>query len=136
MDDRVRVVLEIYVGDLETFADLIPEDWLKDRGTALAPQEERLRRFARETFQILTGTGERLPATLELVEPRLRQDRFSPYAGMVNPITGQPLPCRRCWRSWWSSRSPCGCVRRSLSRSSALAAAAAPSPASSRPRSS
>jgi hypothetical protein len=27
-----------------------------------------------------------------LVEPRLRHDRFSPYAGMVNPITRQPVP--------------------------------------------
>ena len=36
LDDRVRVALEIYIGDLETFGDLIPEEWLKDRGAALA----------------------------------------------------------------------------------------------------
>ncbi len=29
LDDRVRVVLEVYVGDLTTFEALLPDDWLK-----------------------------------------------------------------------------------------------------------
>ena len=27
LDDRVRLVLEVYVGDLDVFADLVPDDW-------------------------------------------------------------------------------------------------------------
>lgn len=92
LDDHVHVALEIYIGDLDSFAELIPDDWLK-AGEGDRPTEvERLRRFARETFQLVTETGERLPAQLELIEARLRKDRYSPFAGMVNPITRQRVP--------------------------------------------
>jgi hypothetical protein len=30
-DDRVEVALEVYVGDLKTFEELIPDDWVKLR---------------------------------------------------------------------------------------------------------
>ena len=30
LDDRVKLVLEVYIGDLEVFSDLIPDDWVKD----------------------------------------------------------------------------------------------------------
>ena len=30
LDDRVKLVLEIYVGDLEKFEELVPDDWLND----------------------------------------------------------------------------------------------------------
>ena len=30
LDDRVKLVLEVYIGDLEVFSDLIPDDWIKD----------------------------------------------------------------------------------------------------------
>ena len=30
LDDRVRVKLEVYVGNLDAFADLVPDDWLRD----------------------------------------------------------------------------------------------------------
>ncbi len=33
-----------------------------------------------------------LPAELKLAEPRLRKDRFSPFAGMINPSTRQRVP--------------------------------------------
>ena len=29
LDDHVRIVLEAYVGDLETFEDLIPDEWFR-----------------------------------------------------------------------------------------------------------
>ena len=30
LDDHVRLVLEVYVGDLEVFDILVPDEWLKD----------------------------------------------------------------------------------------------------------
>ena len=30
LDDHVKLVLEAYVGDLKTFEELIPDEWLKD----------------------------------------------------------------------------------------------------------
>lgn len=91
LDDHVKVVLEIYVGNLEVFADLLPDSLLRD-ASGRASLEERLQRFSRETFQVVTSTGERLDAVLRLAEPRLRTDRRSPFAGMINPSTRQRVP--------------------------------------------
>ena len=30
LDDHVKLVLEIYIDNLDTFDELIPDDWLKD----------------------------------------------------------------------------------------------------------
>jgi len=92
LDDRVQVALEVYVGDLETFTELVPDDWLKDQGLERPPLAERLRQFSTKGLRFVTDTGETLQAELRLVEPRLRKDRFSPYAGMVNPYTRQRVP--------------------------------------------
>ncbi len=91
LDDHVRVVLEAYVGDLETFADLIPDEWF---GTEVerASAAERLEHFSREVLTVRVDEGESLPASLELVERRLRKDRASPFAGMINPVTRQRVP--------------------------------------------
>ena len=91
-DDRVEVALEIHVGDLATFRALVPDGWLKAGEVERPSMEERLRRFSGETLQFLTDTGEKLQAELRVAEPRLRKDRFSPYAGMVNPYTRQLVP--------------------------------------------
>jgi len=91
-DDHVRLVLEIYVGDLDQFIDLLPDEFLKDAGVKPPPIEERLKRFSAETFQFVAGDKEKLHAELKLVEPRLRQDRPNPFAGMINPTTGRPVP--------------------------------------------
>ena len=92
LDDRVKLVLEIYVGDLEKFEELVPDDWLNDSADERPALQERLQHFAEQTFQVLTDSGERLPARLDLVEPRLRVDRKSPFAGMINPMTRQRVP--------------------------------------------
>jgi len=92
LDDRVRVVLEIYVGNLDTFEALLPNDWLKTGASARLPLAERLKRFSVDTFQIVTDDGTKLQADLKLAEPRLRKDRFSPFAGMINPTTQQRVP--------------------------------------------
>ncbi len=91
-DDRVEVALEVYVGDLKVFEDLIPDDWLKDLKVDRPPPADRLKRFAERGLRFVTDKGEPLQAELRLAEPRLRKDRFSPFAGMVNPYTRLKAP--------------------------------------------
>ena len=91
LDDRVKLVLEVYVGDLERFSDLVPDDWARDGGEARPNLARRLEHFSEQGFQFVTGEGERLQAALVLAEARLRVDRKSPFAGMVNPITRQKV---------------------------------------------
>jgi len=92
LDDRVKLVLEVYVGDLKAFKELIPDDWLKGKDVSRPPAAERMRRFAERTLQVIGPDGKHLPARLEIVEPRVRVDRRSPFAGMVNPYTRQRVP--------------------------------------------
>jgi hypothetical protein len=92
LDDQIKLVLEIYVGNLDAFEELIPDDWLKDSSINRPPVEERLQQFATEKFQFVTDTGEKLPAKLILAEPRLRIDRQSRFAGKINPYTQQRIP--------------------------------------------
>ena len=91
-DDHIRLVLEIYVGDLDKFVHLLPEDFLKASGIAPPPIKERMRRFSEETFQFLSEDKKRLQAELKRVEPRMRTERPNPFAGMKNPYTGRPVP--------------------------------------------
>ncbi|MGH6820424.1 MAG: hypothetical protein ACREDU_06125, partial [Methylocella sp.] len=92
LEDRVRVVLEVYVGDIDTFEALVPDEWLKDNIAARPAQAERLRQFATETLQIISDDGTALPAELKLAEPRQRKDRNAPFAGMIDPATWQRIP--------------------------------------------
>jgi len=92
LDDHVRLVLEVYVGDLEAFDDLVPDDWLADSAEGRPGLDERMRRFSEEQIQFITETGEKLQGRLLLAEPRLRVDRQSPFAGMINPTTRQRVP--------------------------------------------
>ena len=91
-DDHVRVVLEIYVGDVDKFVDLFPDEWIRQAGAEPQPIEERMRRFSAETFQIVVEDGSRLSAERTMVEPRLRTERPNPFAGMINPVTRRPVP--------------------------------------------
>ena len=92
LDDRVRVVLEVYVGDIGTFEALVPDAWLEKSAAARPSRAERLRQFATETFRIVADDGTALPAELNLAEPRLRKDRYAPFAGMIDPVTRQQVP--------------------------------------------
>jgi hypothetical protein len=92
LDDRVRVRLEVYVGDLELFADLIPDDLLTSGGAGRPSEADRMAHFASNVLSIRADGGEPLPAILKLAEPRLRVDRKSPFAGMINPQTRQRAP--------------------------------------------
>ena len=92
LEDHVRVVLEVYLGDLAHFEALVPDQWLEGRGIQRPPLTERLRRFSDTGLQLITGSGEKLQAQVKLVEPRLRVDRNSPFAGMLNPSTRRVIP--------------------------------------------
>jgi len=91
LDDRVHVKLEVYIGDLDKFADLVPDDWLRD-ASGRASLDQRLERFSQEGLQFVTDKGEQLIAKAVTMEPRLRVDRQSPFAGMINPITRARVP--------------------------------------------
>jgi len=91
-DDHVKVQLEIYPDDLQTFKDLIPDDWTAKMNIQRPPAEVRQTHFANHTLVIKSADGETLPARFVTVEPRLRIDRRSPFAGMINPYTKQRIP--------------------------------------------
>ncbi|MHC4440817.1 MAG: hypothetical protein ACYS3S_26000, partial [Planctomycetota bacterium] len=91
-DDHVRLVLEIYIRDLTEFEQLLPDDFFREKIVGRPPVEERLKSFSEETFQFVTEAGENLQAQLKLIEPRLRKERQSPFAGMINPMTRMPIP--------------------------------------------
>ncbi len=91
-DDQVRLVLEVYVNDLDKFADLLPDEWLQQAGKNPLPLRERMKRFSCDGFQVISGDQQRLMAELKRVEPRLRKERPNPFAGMMNPYTRQPVP--------------------------------------------
>ena len=46
LDDHVKVKLEVYVGDLATFEELVPDDWVKDLNIKRPLLEERIKQFA------------------------------------------------------------------------------------------
>jgi hypothetical protein len=91
-DNHVKVMLEIYVGDLEKFEELIPDDFFSKPVSNRPSAQERLQNFSERTFQIKTENGENLYARPELVEPRIRKERPSPFAGLINPYTRQRIP--------------------------------------------
>ena len=90
-DDHVKVKLEVYVGDIEKFAELVPDELLKDPADQRPSLESRMHSFATERLQFITDKGVKLPARLELVEPRMRVERQTLAAGTINPSTRQPV---------------------------------------------
>jgi len=89
LDDHVKVKLEVYIGDLDKFEELIPDEWFKDSAGKRPSLEQRMQAFATQRLKFVTGEGVTLPAKLVLAEPRQRVDRQSAYAGMINPLTRQ-----------------------------------------------
>jgi len=91
-DNHVRVVLELYVNDLDNFIHLVPEDWIREAGVEPPALKERMRRFSTETLQIIANDKTMLLAELKLAEMRMRTDRPNPFAGAINPTTGRRVP--------------------------------------------
>lgn len=92
LDDRVHLAIEVYVEDIGAFEDVLPDAWFKTLPANRPALQERMAHFSEKVIQVLTDDGTRLPAELKVVERRLRKDRYSPFAGMVNPMTGQKAP--------------------------------------------
>ena len=90
--DHVKIKLEIFVQDLSLFEELVPGDLFAKDISDRPGSEERIREFADQTFQVITDSGEKLSARLDLVEPRIRVKRPSPFAGTINPYTSQRIP--------------------------------------------
>jgi hypothetical protein len=76
--DHVTIKLELHVKDLTTFAELVPDEIFTEPIPGRADAEERIKIFADQTFQIITDSGEKLSARLDLVERRMRTERPSP----------------------------------------------------------
>lgn len=91
-DEGVTVRLEIYVGDLTLFRDLVPREWLSDTSMSVAPDDARLARFAQEGLVLRADGASALPVRAMTIERRLRVDRASPAAGTVDPYSGRTLP--------------------------------------------
>lgn len=95
LDDRMRVILEIGLPDLNIFSDLVPDDLLKTPIENRPSLDLRLDHFSQNIFQIIpTPDGKPLRATPRTIEPRLRKERISPYAGGINPMTRRPVPAQ------------------------------------------
>ncbi|MGI9481136.1 MAG: hypothetical protein ACR2OR_02140 [Hyphomicrobiales bacterium] len=93
LDDRVRMALEIYIQNLPQFKELVPDALLKSDAVANRPPlEERVKSFATNQLKVIGPDGEHLPVELKRAEPRLRKDRFSPFAGIINPYTRRKVP--------------------------------------------
>ena len=90
--DHVRIKLEVFIEDLIIFDELIPESFFPEPIPGRPGLEERQRIISDKVFQVITDSREKLPVTVDLIEPRLRIERPSPFAGSINPYTRQPIP--------------------------------------------
>jgi len=83
-NDQVRVELEIGVGDLEAFRNLLPNDLLRRMESDAPPVAERLRLFFSEDLTIRPDEGRPIAGLVRSMEGRQRVKR--------DEITGEPLP--------------------------------------------
>lgn len=90
-EDGVVVKLEVYVGDLGVFRDLLPNEFLSSDTSERPLLDERLGRFSREGLQIIAD-GVRLTPQLLIAEPRTRDDRSAALASAQNALSQRPVP--------------------------------------------
>ena len=55
LDDHVKLVLEAYIGDLKTFEELIPDEWMKDLDGQRPALAERVGGVVRPTAVATKG---------------------------------------------------------------------------------
>jgi hypothetical protein len=91
-EDHIKIELEIFVNDLVTFDRLIPDEFFAGTRIKRATLDERLQQFSNEDLQVIADNGQKLQASLKLIEPRFRKERSSSIPWKVNPYTGQPIP--------------------------------------------
>jgi hypothetical protein len=90
--DRVRIQLEVFVEDLMLFGELVPDNFFSPPIAGRPGLEERQKLFASQVLQVVADGDQVLPVSFDLVEPRMRIERPSPFAGMISPYTRRPIP--------------------------------------------
>ena len=88
---HVKIKLEVFMQDMFLFGELVPDNIFPEPIPGRPGPDERIIRFADSVLQVITDTGEKLPAKLDLVEPRMRLERPSPFVGSINPYTRQRI---------------------------------------------
>jgi hypothetical protein len=91
-EDHVRIELEIFVNDMVAFDRLIPDEFFKGSHIKRPSLTARMWQFSDEDLQIIADNGQRLQATLKLIEPRFRRARPMPVSWKISPYTGRPIP--------------------------------------------
>jgi hypothetical protein len=89
--DRVMIALEVFVEDIEVFEDALPDEWYRELAAQRDPEAERWLRFGEDVLRV-EADGRPLPVRVDLAEPRMRVERYSPMAGKLNPFTGMRVP--------------------------------------------
>ncbi|MFC1832431.1 hypothetical protein ACFL0S_10485 [Thermodesulfobacteriota bacterium] len=90
--DHVKIKLEVFVEDISLFKELVPDHFFSKPFANRPGPEQRMKIFSDQSFRVVTDSGEQLSAALDLVEPRMRVERPSPFAGSINPYTGRRIP--------------------------------------------
>ena len=90
--DRVRIQLEVFVEDLMLFEDLVPDSFFSKPIPGRPGLEDRQKLFANQALQVIVDGDQILPVSFDLVEPRMRIERPSPFAGSISPYTRRPIP--------------------------------------------
>ena len=90
--DGVHVKLEVFLGDIATFEALIPEGWTAQTSANRPDVFERMADFAQNGLSMRRDDGSVLPVEARLIEPRLRIDRASAWAGRRDPAWGRQSP--------------------------------------------
>ncbi|MDH4006701.1 MAG: hypothetical protein OEU35_01420 [Desulfuromonadales bacterium] len=90
--DRVRIQLEVFVEDLMLFEELVPDNFFSQPIAGRPGLEERQKLFANQVLQVVADGDQVLPVSFDLVEPRVRIERPSPFAGSISPYTRRPIP--------------------------------------------
>ncbi|WP_415407952.1 hypothetical protein ACLHDG_05310 [Sulfurovum sp. CS9] len=80
----MKIKLELSFDNLKTFKELIPDEWTKN--IKRETQKKRLLKFSNETFKVIADK-KILQPKIDLSEGRIRIDRQSKYAGIMNPYT-------------------------------------------------
>lgn len=90
--DRVRIQLEVFVEDLMLFEELVPDSFFSQPIPGRPGLEERQKLFAQRVIQVFADGDQNLPVSFDLVEPRIRIERPSPFVGSISPYTRRPIP--------------------------------------------
>lgn len=91
-NDGIHIQFEIYVGDAEKFAELIPDEWFETDVTDRPDKDERLVAFAETGLTARRADGTALPVRISRIEPLTRIDRTTALTGQRDPMTGREFP--------------------------------------------